>query len=270
MIIHRATTSSTQEDAKALARDGCAHGVVVRADEQTGGRGRRGRGWLSGPHGLWMSMVLRLDLPMARAPRLPLCACAAVAHVIAAHTDNGGADVFVKWPNDLVVAATTAHPLLGPFRKVGGLLIEAVTIAGHSSAHSTGDTEKQAGQGSVLRTAVLGIGLNLTTPVGGFPFDLQASAGALDDAGLRLLDPGPLAAALRLALLDVGAAADDDAFAAVRAKLAARSATLRRRVSVDGISGRAVAIADDGALLIEDDVGVVTAVHAGDVAVVPV
>ena len=239
MILERGTVASTQLEAKAAAAGGCAHGVVVVAAEQTAGRGRRGRDWLSGPHGLWMSMVLRIDLTMARASRLSLCACARIAEALT----EAGADVHVKWPNDLLLPSTTTHPLLGPFRKAGGLLIEAVDV-----------------DDGRLRTAVLGLGLNLSVPAGGFPPDLAAAA-----LGLAI-DRLALARQLRVLLLGVaGDADDDDAFAAVRERLAARSATLGRRVRVEGVVGMAVGFGDDGALLIDGDDGTLHTVHAGDV-----
>lgn len=258
-------TSSTQEEARALAARGCAHGTVVVATTQTGGRGRRGRSWLSGPHGLWMSMVLRTSLPMARAPRLPLAACVAVRDVV---TAAGSAPVSIKWPNDVLVPSTSVHPVLGPFCKAGGLLIEAVDV-------------KSAGDGGArLLTSILGVGLNLWRPRDGFPADLGGVAGVLFDGDDRFVG-GPdddviarerfrldLAQQLQARFARLEDDVDDDAFAGVRQQLKQHSATLGRRVSVDGVSGRAVDLQDDGALVIEGDDGRVCAVHAGDVAVV--
>ena len=249
-LIALSLVTSTQAEAKAQAHQGCAHGVVVVAQEQSAGRGRRGRTWLSGRHGLWMSMVLRVDLPMTRAPRLSLCACAAVADVL----HKAAVDVFVKWPNDLMVAAPTSHPVLGCFRKAGGLLIEAVDV-----------------EGDRLRTAVLGVGINLSAPAGGFTADLGDSAGALTDAGfdVEALPRLALAALLQTALIHIAPHTDDAAFAAVRQQLSARSATLGRVVRVEGppcIVGTAIGFSSDGALQIEDhNTGEVHLVHAGDV-----
>lgn len=253
-----AKTTSTQEEAKARAAEGCVHGAVVVATEQTRGRGRRGRSWHAGDGGLWMSMVLRLDVPMARAPRLPLCACAIVADVL---RDVVTGAIFVKWPNDLLVPSPGEHPRLGPFRKAGGLLIEAVDVSG---GH--------------LHTAVLGIGLNLRAPAGGFPVDLKDDAGDFGFGGTDAADFDEAAfAAARIALgrrlqtrlLGIADDIADEAFAVVRAQLTQHSATIGRRVSIDGTTGLAVGLKDDGALLVEGDDGVVLAVHAGDVAVLP-
>jgi BirA family biotin operon repressor/biotin-[acetyl-CoA-carboxylase] ligase len=259
-LIALATTTSTQEHARCLLQDGAAHGTVVVAREQTAGRGRRGRSWLSGPHGLWLSLVVRGALPMARAPRLPLVAADAVASVLVAR----GVDCRVKWPNDLLVPDAMASSVLGPFRKVGGLLLEAVDV-GPADAVDV-----------ALRGAVLGLGINLRAPRGGFPPEIATTAGALadvvaafdvDDAALDTLRH-ELAVALQTALSRaLPAGADEDAFAATRARLVARSATLGRRVHVDGHSGVAVDLDGDGALRVHDDDGVVHTIFAGDVAV---
>src|SRR5712691_2058769 len=67
---HYATIGSTNEEAKALARAGAADGTLVWADEQTAGRGRRGRLWRSPPGNLYLSLVLRPDAAPPRAAQL--------------------------------------------------------------------------------------------------------------------------------------------------------------------------------------------------------
>ncbi len=257
-LIALAMTSSTQAYARDLLEGGAPHGTVVVAREQTAGRGRRGRVWASGPHGLWMSFVVRGALSMACAPRLPLVAADVVANVLVAR----GVDVRVKWPNDLLVPDANAASQLGPYRKVGGLLLEAV---------NTGPAD---GFDVALRGAVLGVGLNLRTPRDGFPPDIAGTAGALSDVAPSFgVDDDEQRLALALSLQEalshaLPGGALDAAFAATRARLVARSATLGRRVHVDGLSGVAVDLDDGGALRVRDDDGVIHTVFAGDVAVV--
>jgi BirA family biotin operon repressor/biotin-[acetyl-CoA-carboxylase] ligase len=101
--IHRASTASTNVDARALALAGAPHGTLVTAGEQHDGRGRQGRRWHAPPgSALLCSLVLR-DPP----PLLPIAAAVAVAELI-------GPDATVKWPNDVLVAG----------RKVSGILAE--------------------------------------------------------------------------------------------------------------------------------------------------
>lgn len=100
-------TASTNDDAMELARAGAPAGTAVRALGQTAGRGRLGRPWQTMEGGLAISVVLRPTLPPARWPVLVLAGIAALA-------DDLG--LWIKWPNDLVLADG---------RKVGGVLAEA-------------------------------------------------------------------------------------------------------------------------------------------------
>ena len=102
--VHRRTTGSTNEDARALALAGAPHGTLVTAAQQTAGRGRDGRRW-EAPAGsaLLCSLVLR-DPPVL----LSLRAGVAVADTI-------GELAQLKWPNDVLLAG----------RKVAGILVEA-------------------------------------------------------------------------------------------------------------------------------------------------
>ena len=102
--LHLRTVDSTNERAKALAAAGAPHGTAVTAGEQTAGRGRGGRSWVTPPgHGLALSLVLREHDEL-----LPLRAGLAVA-------DVAGPAARMKWPNDVLVDG----------RKVAGVLVEA-------------------------------------------------------------------------------------------------------------------------------------------------
>jgi BirA family transcriptional regulator, biotin operon repressor / biotin---[acetyl-CoA-carboxylase] ligase len=69
-VQHHALLGSTNDEAKRLAEQGCVHGTVVWADEQTAGHGRYGRPWQSPPGNLLFSVVLRLLIPACRAAEL--------------------------------------------------------------------------------------------------------------------------------------------------------------------------------------------------------
>src|SRR5208337_4247464 len=111
-IIFYDTTVSTNIDAIRLANEGAADGTVVITDEQTGGRGRFDRVWLS-PAGknILMSVILRPHLEPSRLFLLTIVASLAVAHAIESVT---GIVARIKWPNDVYI---------GP-RKVCGILTE--------------------------------------------------------------------------------------------------------------------------------------------------
>lgn len=102
--LHLRSTGSTNARARALAEAGAPHGTLVTASEQTAGRGRQGRTWVTPPgSAIAASLVLREfdDL-------LPLRAGLAVA-------DLAGPAASVKWPNDVLIGG----------RKVAGILAEA-------------------------------------------------------------------------------------------------------------------------------------------------
>lgn len=113
-----------------LAEKGLARPVLLLADEQTAGRGRRGRRWHSAPGaGLTFSLAVALRRPLRELAALPLVAGVAVARAL---RSLGVARAALKWPNDIVVDAA----------KLGGILVET---------KSSGDAIK----------AVIGVGINL-------------------------------------------------------------------------------------------------------------
>lgn len=94
-------TTSTNEIARDLADCGSSNGLLVVAEEQTGGRGRLGRGWFS-PYGkgIWCSVVLYPPVNPANAPPLTMLSAVAVARAIREVT---GIEAGIKWPNDLLL-----------------------------------------------------------------------------------------------------------------------------------------------------------------------
>ncbi|MGE0179847.1 MAG: biotin--[acetyl-CoA-carboxylase] ligase [Sphingomonas sp.] len=103
-------TGSTNDDIASLARDGAAEGLWLRAERQSGGRGRQGRTWLSPPGNLHASTIVRLRPGDPSAPTLALVAAVALHDVVASHV----ASVRIKWPNDLLVDGA----------KIAGILLE--------------------------------------------------------------------------------------------------------------------------------------------------
>jgi BirA family biotin operon repressor/biotin-[acetyl-CoA-carboxylase] ligase len=120
-----------------LARDGAAEGVWLRADRQTAGRGRQGRGWVSPPGNLYASTLVRLSPGDPPAPTLALVAAVALAEAVDAFAD--GRALLLKWPNDLLLDGT----------KLSGILLErsgdAVVIGfGVNLAHHPIDIDRPA------------------------------------------------------------------------------------------------------------------------------
>lgn len=142
------TVTSTNDLLKEKARAGAPAGTVVVAARQTAGRGRMGRSFLSEEGGLYMSVLLRPEGAAADALQITARAAVAVALAVEKHT---GVPVVIKWVNDIYQDG----------KKVCGILAEG-------QAHAGG-----------MDFVVLGIGVNLQVPAGGFPEDLRDIAGAL-------------------------------------------------------------------------------------------
>lgn len=236
--------ASTQLEVHRLASEGAPHGTLVVARRQTAGKGRSGRSWLSEEGGLYFSLLLRPRLAPEKMPRLTLLAGAAIVEGLGAL----GVEVYAKWPNDVLVPAAPPGPL-GPYRKVCGILVEGIL-----------------GKGGI-EGAVLGIGLNLVHPKGGFPTEIESVAGALADVGLAPTADEVLSALLERLSPRFADPSDDGAFANALDVLRARSATLGREVEArdDGVRGRAEDLDEDGALLVRTAEGALVRVVAGDV-----
>lgn len=119
-VYYREETESTNDDAKFLAEEGMEHGSLVIAETQTAGKGRRGRSWCS-PKGssIYMSMLLRPDLPVDRASMLTLVMAVSVADALSQLYDL---EVKIKWPNDILINK----------KKVCGILTELYDHPDHT------------------------------------------------------------------------------------------------------------------------------------------
>ncbi len=230
-------TASTNSDALAAARAGAPHGAVWFADEQSAGRGRGDHGWLSAAgEGLYVSVLLRPEFPLARMRLLPLCAGLAAAHAIRAVS---GLAIDLRWPNDL---------LIGP-RKTGGILVEA-----------------QSGNGAPA-FAVVGMGVNVHQSR--FPEGLDTPATSLDlEVGQRTSRQALLVALLQSLERETGALADTGAADAIPARVEDASTWVRgRRVEVHGpqaCMGVTAGLDENGFLRVETMRGMTT-VQAGGI-----
>ena len=234
-------TGSTNADLLARARDGEPEGVVLAAEEQTAGRGRAGRTWVSPPRAaLTFSLLVRPAVPPARRGWLPLLTGVAVADAVTAIT---GVPIRLKWPNDL---------LAGP-AKLGGILAEA-----------SGDA------------IVVGIGLNVSTEPaelpppgpGGLPATSLRAAGAPDQPREPLLLA--ILASLERWYQAWRQAVGDPDRSGLRAGYVRYSGTIGRRIRAelpDGqlLSGLAVGVDSDGRLLVRVSSGAELPVAAADV-----
>ena len=150
--VYHEVIGSTQDEARRLAIDGAPHGLLVWAGEQTAGRGRMARGWQSpAGAGLWFSVVVRPSLAADRLGSLPLAAGVAVGSSLDALAPG---HIRLKWPNDVLLDGA----------KVAGILVEGHAVDGN------------------IEHAVVGVGVNLARPPGGFDDEIRDSAAAMADA----------------------------------------------------------------------------------------
>lgn len=92
---------STNTCVMRLAEEGAVHGTVVVADQQNHGKGRRGRNWVSPPGtNIYMSLLLRPDFEVGKAPMLTLLMAYSVAEAL---IELEQVDAKIKWPNDIVL-----------------------------------------------------------------------------------------------------------------------------------------------------------------------
>lgn len=236
---HYQEVGSTNDVCKELASEGAEEGLCVVADGQSLGRGRMGRSWVSPPGvGLYFSCLLRPEAPAESLPLFTLLAGGAAARALVEAT---GAEVGLKWPNDLILEE----------KKLGGILSELVTSPGGAPA------------------VVVGIGLNVTTAPEDFPPEVRRTATSLLQATGRTYERHAL---LKAVLMEL-----DKAYSAFRergpgAALEAWrpfASTLGRRVRVERaeepLEGEAVGLTEKGHLVVRTDQGQEVEVMAGEV-----
>lgn len=236
------STVSTQGEVQKLAEEGHEEGIVVLAEEQTGGRGRFGRKFYSpAGKGIWMSLLLRPDLPLQSTPQLTLLAGVAVCRAIRACT---GADVGIKWPNDLLIGG----------RKMCGILVESAV------------------EDHVLRYCVAGIGVDVNFEENDYPEELRSIATSIRMETGHVVDRAPLAAAILNELEGLYSMYKKDGFGIIASLWEALSVTVHRQVKVynaqGSIEGRAIGLDPSGALLVEQDNGERVMVVSGEISLI--
>ena len=229
----RETTGSTNDDVREAARAGAPAGLVVVAERQESGRGRRGAAWVCPPgEGLAFSVLLRLSEPKALWPRLSLAAGLAVAEGL----DRHGVAAEVKWPNDVWIGG----------KKIAGILVEA-------------------GEDFV----VVGIGINVG--VTEFPEALEDNATSLAlECGEAPELPLVLASVLeRLPVWQAKIGSDfDELLRRFRERCALTGKQVRLTCADGGLAGEATGIGDGGELLVRTPEGIRRIVQAEEVRVV--
>ena len=236
--------SSTNTVLKTMAAEGAKEGLVLIAEEQSGGKGRLGRSFYSPPgSGLYMSILLRPGTDAAQSTGITACAAVAVALAI---EELSGKPTGIKWVNDIYMEN----------RKVCGILTEA-------------SVDCESGR---LNYAVVGIGINTLVPQNDFPEELKTIAGSAfsGDAAVPDLRCRLAAAVIDRLMAYYRTAKEDDCFEEYRK----RSFLLGKPVSIhrldqESVPATAVDLDRDSALIVQLEDGSLQRINSGEVSVRP-
>lgn len=229
-----------------MALQGAEHGTVVVAGQQAHGRGRGEKQFSSPPGGLYMSVVLRPDLPADRLPFISLAAGLACATAIEEQADL---TVALKWPNDLYLQG----------RKLGGILAQTGPYS--PVAHT-------------IPFVVLGIGINVNTRRETFPPELHNIVTSLYDARPGQYDIDTLLTAIHAHLVALVPSLRADV-AGVLSSWRNRDFLLDREIAWQDVRGktmvgRGVGIRSDGSYQLQTADGALHSILAGEVTLGPV
>lgn len=238
-ICYYDSIDSTNAQARRLSEEGAAHGTVIVSDIQTGGKGRRGRTWVSpGGSGIWFSLLLYPDIPVERAHLLTLVAAMAVVKAIREKT---ALEPRIKWPNDVILSG----------KKTCGILTEMIP--------------RVDGKNRVI----VGIGINTHTRA--FDPEIADTATSLVLEGAKEVDRAELLAVVLEQFekyydkygktLDVSIFREE-----YESFLVNKDQSVRVEDPGGAYRGIARGINEDGELLVECEQGLV-AVNAGEVSV---
>jgi len=234
-LIAYPTIGSTNDELKRLAREGAGEGLVVTAERQTAGRGRRGRAWMSPLGNLYASVLLRPQCRAATAAQLGFVAALGITDAIKALAPT--IMPRCKWPNDVLIDG----------KKVCGILLETEMAGGH-----------------VPDFVIIGLGVNLVSA----PQDTPYAATSLVEEGASGIAPRTMVTTFIHRFAAWLTVWRDQGFGSIREAWLTRVAGLGEEILVrlerDTLSGRFMDLDNDGALLI-DQAGHSRRIAAGEV-----
>ncbi len=238
-VSYHASTTSTMEQARREAEAGAPEGAVAVAEEQTAGRGRMGRSWVSPPGvNLHLTVVLRPTLEQLR--YLAVIAPLAVCHAI---EETTGLSPRIKWPNDVLIGG----------KKVCGVLPESELA------------------GDEVLFALVGTGINVNLDVAAYPEIREIATSLRAELGHEVSREEVLAATLNHFETLYQSAQGGGEVVAMGWKQ--RLDTLGKPVRVQAAGGVEEGVAvdadSDGALILRRDDGSHVRVEAGEVTLRP-
>ncbi|MBM7647969.1 BirA family biotin operon repressor/biotin-[acetyl-CoA-carboxylase] ligase [Bacillus ectoiniformans] len=238
-IVFKDSTDSTQKEAHRLAQEDFKEGTVVIAEEQTAGRGRMTRTWHSPKYtGIWMSVILKPQLPPYKAPQFTLITAVAIVEAIIEVT---GMTPEIKWPNDILMNG----------KKITGIL-----------------TELQA-DADQIHSIIIGIGMNVNQPE--FPEELKDIATSL------AIETGNKVSRARLIqelLKNIERYYDiyiEEGFSEIKKRWETYAISIGKQITARTvqatIEGKALGITEEGVLKLLDKEGTIHDIYSADIEV---
>ncbi|MCF8068216.1 MAG: biotin--[acetyl-CoA-carboxylase] ligase [Desulfobacterales bacterium] len=234
-------TDSTNTRAKDLAANGAGEGTIVLAEEQGAGRGRKGRKWFSPPgDSIYASLILRPAISPGEAPVITLLTAVVAAETLLSMTDLNPR---IKWPNDILING----------KKISGILTEISTDM------------------DAVDFVVVGIGLNVNTPLSSFPDEIKDIATSiLAETGEHLSRTDIIREFLKQ-YEHFYSIFTKEGFGPIIKRWKELADIIGKRISVDMISkkhiGTVIDVDNTGVLIMEDDEGRDQRIISGDVTI---
>lgn len=240
-IHYEEVVETTQKVAHRLANEGAKEGTIVVAEEQSNGRGRMDRKWVSPKYtGIWLSIILRPNLPPHKAPQLTLIAAVSVVQAIEEVT---GLSPEIKWPNDVLLNG----------KKITGIL-----------------TEMQA-DADRIASIIMGIGINVNQSKEDYPPELQDKATSLAIEKGQKISRAELIQALLLKLENLYKIYIEKGFHPIKLLWESYAVSIGKyitaRTLTGAIAGKAIGITDEGVLLLEDGEGKLHHIYSADIEI---
>jgi BirA family biotin operon repressor/biotin-[acetyl-CoA-carboxylase] ligase len=213
------------------------HGMVIIAEEQTGGVGRMGRAWVSPSGGIWITIVLKPRVPIDHIFMITMAGSIAVARAIRKEFDLGA---LIKWPNDIFIGN----------KKVAGLLLEL------------------SAEADIVHHCLLGIGIDVNVPLDNFSPALQKQITSISAEVGHEVDRASFLARILKEFESHYLLIESGEYETIIREWKSLSCTLENRVQIrtlkNSFEGEAIDIDEFGALIIRKDNGKLERVIAGD------
>jgi len=232
---------STQNQALKMADDPTNNGTVIIAAEQTGGKGRSGRKWVSPKGGIWLSIILHPKFDISITTLFPIASALALSNALEKTLKISPE---LKWPNDLTING----------KKVAGMLVDASL------------------ESNRIENLVLGIGINFDVDVKQIEKTLKGTSNFYGVTSLseqkKKIKPIQLVQTFLVEFEKIYELLNTKQTKKIISEWTKRSSTIGKNVELDTIDGKikgkAIKIDEDGALVVSDN-GKINRIIAGDI-----